>query len=394
MFINKIFYHIRNKTLLKKIDYYFCYKFGFYKPLYHFFSNIKINEKKVICDNFHGKGFSCNPKYIVEEIHKQLPDFKIIWVFDYYHLKPTSLPDYVIPVQYNTTKELYHIATSKFWIFNYRRSTQLPKRKGQYYFQTWHGSISPKMIEKDAIDSVSQKYIDNAKIDSSKIDYCISGSKFLSNLYKNVFWYNGPILEYGCPRNDIFFNGTKAELIKKKLGIESKKICLYAPTFRKDYSFDSYDLDYNQLNSFLNQTTTEWIILVRYHPNIIFKDNPEINSQVLNVSTYPDPQELLLISDMVITDYSSIIYDYCIQLKPAFIFASDYDQYINNDRHLYFDLSETPFSIAKTTDELIENIKIFDKNIYEKRVKSFLSKMGNLEDGNASKRTVEFLKTL
>ena len=392
---NKIIFHISNKTLSKKIDFYFCYKFKFYKILYFIFSHFNLNEKKVICDNFHGKGFSCNPKYIVEELHKRFPDYIIIWIFDFYHLKPDTLPDYVIPVQYDTTKELYHLATAKFWIFNYRRSHQLPKRNGQFYFQTWHGSIGPKMIEKDAIESVSERYIYNAKLDSTKIDYCISGSRFLSNLFNTVFWYNGPILEFGCPRNDILFDKSKVETIKKQLGLESKKICMYAPTFRKDYAFNTYDLDYTKLYQYLNKDKNEdWVILLRFHPNIIFEGMPENNPNVINVSTYPDPQELCLISDMLITDYSSIVYDYMIQSKPAFIYASDYDDYIHNDRHLYFELTDTPFSIAKTTDELIENMKNFNKTKYDKEVIEFLTRMGNLENGNAAKKTVDFLLTL
>ena len=394
-FFNKLFFHINNKTLTKKLDYYFCYKLKFYKILYFIFSFFKLNEKKVICDNFHGKGFSCNPKYIVEELHRRFPNYIIIWVFDFYHLNPNTLPDYVIPIQYDTTKELFHLATSKYWIFNYRRSHQLPKRKGQLYFQTWHGSIGPKMIEKDAVESVSKRYIDNAKLDSTKIDYCISGSKFLTNLFNKVFWYDGPVLEFGCPRNDLFFDKSKTDEIKQKLNLKSKKICMYAPTFRKDYAFNNYDLDYSKLYDFLNKNTKdEWVILLRFHPNIIFEGMPEDNPNVINVSTYSDPQELCLISDILITDYSSIVYDYMLQSKPAFIYASDYDDYIRNDRHLYFKITDTPFSIAKTTDELLDNIKTFNKIKYDKEVKHFLAKMGNLENGNASKKTVDFLLTL
>lgn len=394
-FLGKIGYHIHNKTFLKKIDFYICYKLKLYKILYPFFCLFKINDKKIICDNFHGKGFSCNPKYIVEELHKRYPEYIIIWIFDFYHLKPDTLPDFVIPIQYDTTKELYHLATSKFWIFNYRRTHQLPKRKGQIYFQTWHGSIGPKMIEQDAIESVSQRYVNNSKIDSTKIDYCISGSKHLTRLYNNSFWYNGPVLEFGSPRNDILFDKSKVETIKKQLGLESKKICMYAPTFRKDYAFNNYDLDYSKLYEFLNKDENEnWVILLRFHPNIIFEGMPEDNPNVINVSTYPDPQELCLISDMLITDYSSIIYDYIIQSKPAFIYASDYEDYVNNDRHLYFQLTDTPFSIAKTTDELIQNIQNLDKLKYDKKVQEFLSKMGALEDGLASKKTVDFLHNL
>lgn len=391
----KIGYHFRNKTFLKKIDFYICYKLKFYKILYPIFCLFKINNKKVVCDNFKGRGFSCNPKYIVEELHRRFPEYKIIWIFDFYHLDPKTLPEYVIPVQYYTTKELFHLATSKFWIFNYRRYKQIPKRKDQIYFQTWHGSIGPKMIEADALETLDKDYLENAKIDSTKINYCISGSKHLTNIYKNSFWYNGPILEFGSPRNDILFDKTKYEIIKKQLGLESKKICLYAPTFRKDYLFDSYTLNYNQLNSFLKKYTSEdWITLVRFHPNIIFEELPQFQNNVVNVSDYPDSQELLLISDMLITDYSSIIYDYALLSRPAFIFAPDYEDYIKNDRNLYFKLSETPFPIAKTTEELINNIQNLNKTKFEKDINDFLLSKGALEDGNASKKTVDFLLNL
>lgn len=392
MIITKIRNLAKKKLLFTKIDEILCFNFKFYKIKYIFYKIFKINKYKIVFDNFQGKGYADNPKYIAEELHNQFPEFKIIWLYNFLNTLSVDFPDYIIPVHFQSSKALYHLATAKFWVFNYRPFWQLPKRNKQIYIQTWHGSIGPKMIEKDAEKYLDKAYVKRAIYDSSKISVCISGSGHLSNIYKNSFWYNGKILEVGSPRNDILFNQKGKDEILKKLGIKNKKVCLYAPTFRNDYSFKKYNLDFKRLKTFLDQKTkSEWIILIRFHPHLSIKSLSIDFNDVINVSSYSDAQELLLISDILITDYSSIIFDFCNLYRPAFIYAPDYSSFINDERPVYFKLEETPFPIAKTNDILIENINSLDMNDYETKVKTFLKEKQSFDNGHASEKTVEYI---
>ena len=112
---------------------------------------------------------------------------------------------------------------------------------------------------------------------------------------------------------------------------------------------------------------------------------------VTDVSLYPDSQELLLVSDCVITDYSSIIYDFLITKRPAFIFAVDYEHYKQTERKLYFSLEDTPFSLARTNDELVSNISKLDITDYEVKVDEFLKKYGLFDKGDSSKKLCEVI---
>ena len=280
-------------------------------------------KNKILCDNFVGKGYGDNPKYIVEEFHRQMPDFEIIFLVE----KNTDLslfPDYVRTVRIYSLRHLYEMASSKFWIFNYRKAVHINKKHGQFYIQTWHGNIGPKKCERSAEKTLDTFYLHNAKEDSTQIDVCISGSSHLTNVYKNDFWYSGEILESGYPRADILFDALAACRIKKEMGVEGKRICMYAPTFRNSHSLDSYCLNYSTLKNALEEKLGgEWIVFLRLHPNMANVELKSLPEYIKNVSPFPDVQELLAAADCLITDYSSIIYEFMLTKRPAFIFATD-----------------------------------------------------------------------
>jgi CDP-glycerol glycerophosphotransferase len=289
------------------------------------------------------------------------------------------------------------MATAKIWISTVRMPLFAAKRKNQFYVQTWHGCIALKRIEKDCEEALSSRYLTTAKHDSKMIDVMISNSSFCTNMYKNTFWYDGDVAEIGCPRNDLFFHQNKShfEEIKSALNIPlNKKVLLYAPTFRKNNSMQKYNIDYERLKYNLEKALGgEWVIALRLHPRLKNCVDEKLfnNTYMINASSYSDSQELLMVADAVISDYSSIMFDYLPTKRPVFVYACDIDEY-KKDRNFYFNLFSLPYSVAQNNDELENNILEFSSSDYLKAVDRFIDDIGLMDDGSASERVAELIK--
>lgn len=357
----------------------------------------KINEKKIICSSYNHTRISCNPKYITKYlIENNIHDFEIVWV-----LRKSKQNDQNIEgvrfVKFLSLRYLYEMATAKYILSNQRTDFIVGKRKNQKYIQLWHSSVRLKKIEGDAEKYLSKYYIKMAKKDSKKTDVMVSGSKHSTEIYRRAFWFSGEILEIGTPRNDILFNNNDMLVnnIREKIGIpKDNKVLLYAPTFRNNYQYDYNLLEVKKLKNILEKNSNEnWIILIKFHPNMI-RENiyDNILDSAINVSNYEDIQELFLISDYLITDYSSVMFDFCLTYKPIFLFVPDLEKYYLMERDLYFQLEELPFSISKNMKELERNITSFELDIYKNSVKKFLGKIGSFESGNACEKFIDYLK--
>ena len=334
-----------------------------------------IQKKKVYLTNINGRGFADNQKYIAQELLGRNNGYQLVWLLQ--NTKEQKLPKEIKPVKIGTIKEIYHMATSQFWINNVRFNQYFRKRKGQYYIQTWHAGLGFKRIEKDVEDTLSKEYIQMAKTDSKAIDLIVSNGPFMTNHFKRIFWYNGEFLEKGHPRNDIFY--TAGEKEKKKiyqaLGIPAhKKTVLYAPTFRSDYGLSAYDMDYERVLKVLSEKFGgEWVLLVRLHPNLFDKfDALNLKGEnIINASSYSDMQELLFASDVMITDFTSAMFEFAIMDKPCFLYASDLEEYMK-ERGL-ITLDEVPFPKTDTNDGLEKIIKEYEKESYLEKVHEFMA---------------------
>ncbi|MBR4629678.1 MAG: CDP-glycerol glycerophosphotransferase family protein [Treponema sp.] len=371
-------------------------QYGLYKIFYLLVPFLKINKNKVVFSSFRGNKYGDNPKYIAEELHKEMPEMQLVWLIN--RLKNVSeidFPPYIKVVNQNSFKALYELATAKFWVDNFRKAFFVPKRKGQFYLQLWHGALALKGIEKDVEDKLEKKYVKQAKKDSKYTDLCVAGTQHLHNIYKNSFWYDGKIIDTGSPRNDILFSTDEAKKseIRKQLNCAEEEICLYAPTFRNNADTSVYNIDYKLLKSTLEQKFGgTWKIFIRLHPQMVFmKSKLNIPDFVTDVSAYPDSQELLLVSECVVTDYSSIIYDFAITKRPAFIFATDYEYYKQSERSLYFSLEETPFKLSQTNEQLVKNINSFNLPDYEEELNEFNKKFGVFDNGTSSSKVCEII---
>lgn len=347
-----------------------------------------IQQNKIIIWSDVFKTYGCNPKYITEYIVKNYPnEFDIVWVIDAMIDIPKDIPNDVRIVRYFSVQYLKELHTAHYIICNQRigDSCFWHKRDGQIYIQTWHSSLRLKTIEKDAVKYLPEHYIQSAKMDSKRIDYIISGCKFSSDIFKNSFWYDGEVIECGTPRIDYLFDKSDIEHIYSKTNLSKEyKYIIYAPTFRDNDSYN-YNIDFKRIIAACEKRFGgKWKVLYRLHPNLIFKiGSYDLGDECINMCRYPDIQELLKISDMLITDYSSCMFDMMFLGKPCIEFMPDLDDYIANERKLYFDINELPFETALTVHEAEQKIIEFDNQKYDNKIAQFMQKIGSYETGNA-----------
>ena len=356
----------------------------------------KINNKKIVFDNFNGKGFGCNPKYIATELIKKNVDCDMVWLVNDMN---TEMPKEIRKVKYGSFKSYYELTTAKIWIDNVRNYKGIPKKKKQFYIQTWHASIGFKKCEADIEKLLPEQYVKEAKNDGQITDLMISDSNFVTNVFKSAFWYNGKIEQIGLPRNDIL--NELPEKIKKKVydyfKIEySKKIVIYAPTFRKEEKEDYIKFDYHKCCKILSEKFGgEFVLLIRLHPNDV-EHAKQIKEDefVKNATLYPDIQELLAVSEVGITDYSSVAFDLAFVGKPVFLLCKDYENFIKKERDLFFDMKELPFSLNLTEEELYKSIQEFSIDEYNKICAEFYDRddIKPVKTSQASYKIVQIIK--
>ena len=349
---------------------------------------LPVRRNKIVFNNFRGHGYGDSPKYIAEEIIRQGLNYDMVWLVDNMNLK---FPSEVRKVSLSSIRTSFELSTAKVIISNVKVSLPYHKKRSQYYIQTWHGSVSFKDIEKDAKEKLQPQYLKETIADSKLIDLFLSCNSIQTHEIQTSFWYDGDIYECGSPRNDMYYKSVQyKDNVKKCLGLSlDTKIVLYAPTFRDDHRTDVYNLDLEKIKKSLAANFGgEWCVLVRLHPNVMGKNIVELCDNTIDVTSYPDMQELLLISNILITDYSSTIYDAAIMRKIVLLYAPDLEEYKEKRglKPFYFTL---PTRINQTNDELLEYISEFDETMYMQRLKGFLSTFRVFDDGNASKRVVE-----
>jgi len=365
--------------------------------IFYLFRIFPIQQNKIVFDNYFGRAYACNPKYITEALlaMDSSKSIDIVW---------TCLPKYkdtlakgVRYVKYRSIRSYWELATAKVWVDNVRKRTYEKKRKKQFYIQTWHGAIGIKKSEGDAADKITPKFLKIAKYDSPQINLMISNSTFCTQFYKRAFWYHGPIAEFGYPRNDIFANPKqKISLqVRSFFNIDSStSILLYAPTFRKTSAlWDQLVLDLPRLLLNLEKKFNgKWVCLLRLHPWAVKHDanKPIFNSKIIDATHYPDIQELLLSAGVLVTDYSSCMFDYLIQKKPAFMYAPDIQNYVE-ERGLLMDPFTLPFTCATDNDELEKQVLEFDIENFIKKTELFFSENELKEDGFASQKTANLI---
>lgn len=349
-----------------------------------------IQNNKVLFMHMKGMGYGGNPKYIAEKLWNKAGDeLDLVWAVSEKNL---AFPKGIRTVQMGTIEYYSELATAHIWIDNTRKTADVRKREGQYYIQTWHGAAPIKKVEKDAADSLTDTYIENAKRDSGMADLFLSGSRFYTDLYRKSFWYSGEIMQVGLPRQDIFWSDMNVKSkVYRHYGIDEKYgFVLYAPTFRRDFSVDYYDLDILNVTEALKARFNKLFVCgVSKHPDIRNVQYKFYEGQkYIAVDDYDDFEELLMAADILITDYSGCMYDFSFTKRPVFLYQKDIEDY-KSDRNFYIPMEKLPYIQASTNRKLIDSILDFDDERYQKKLQEFMEGMGNFDNGTASDQVAE-----
>ena len=358
-----------------------------------------MKENVILFESFFGKSYSDSPKYIYEYIAKNYPgEYEFVWVLKD---KKTKLPFGGKKVKRFSFEYSKYLATAKYLVFNGRQPLWFRKREGQVFLETWHGTPLKKLVfDQEEVLSASPRYKINVYKQREQWDYLVSANSFSTETFKRCFMYDGKMLDYGYPRNDILYRPDKDEFarnLKKKLGIpEDKKTILYAPTWRDDESYGAGQYKFTlalDLERLRREFSDEYVVLLRTHYFIADKiDVTGMEDFVYNLSDYNDIAEIYLISDICITDYSSVFFDYANLRRPILFYTYDLDKYRDQLRGFYISIEDdVPGPLLLTNDDVVAAIKNIDQitEEYKEKYDVFYNRFCDYDDGNASKRIVE-----
>lgn len=358
--------------------------------LYPLFRKLPIKKNRVVFEGWWGDKYHCNPRALYEYIDKNEPNYECIWIFKD---ESTPIEGNAKKVRKNTLKYHYYMATSKYFVNNVNFSDSFVKRDGMVEIQTMHGTPLKTLGLDVPGELPTQEHVDKFLRRCGRWDHLVVQSDRVAEITKSCFAYKKNYLKLGYPRNDVLFSEDKEEIcsnVKKELGIpDNKKVILYAPTWRVKNKFDmKLDLD-----RFSEELSDEYVLLLRVHPFAAKGlKSYMLNDFVKDASDYESIEKLFLITDILITDYSSLMFDYAILNKPMLFFTYDLETYKNNLRGFNLDFEEeAPGPLLETSDEVIDAIKNID-NVVEScknKIEEFRDKFCQYESGDASKKIVE-----
>ena len=369
-----------------------------HKTLFEKHSKNKLDKSKIFFESFHGNSYSHNPKYIYEQMLKMGYDKKFTFVWSY--SGKLDIPGNPIIVNRECDKYYEELASSKYWVNNISFPVKKIK-KDIVYIQTTHGTPLKHMGED--IQNESPKTVKgNIVLEAKKWNYLISPNHYAHEIFKRAFKYKKNIIDTGYPANDIFYEeiNKKVNKIKEDLKINSeKKIILFAPTFRDTERDIKGDFCFNlslDLKKLFDKFNDDHIILLRLHYLIASNINidKKLKKFAIDVSNYDDIHELLLISDLLITDYSSVFFDYAHSKRPILFFMPDIKDYEDNIRGFYLDIKkDLPGPIFMNEDDLIDGVKNISKinEEFKDRYEKFYNSYCYLGHGNASEKLIKIV---
>lgn len=373
--------------------------------LFYFFRLFPIQQKKIVFCCIEGTtGYSCNPKYIAEELLRRKCSDTLVWLVNDTGKK---FPKEIKVVKNTLWNRAYELTTAHIWVDNSRKQLEVRKRQGQIYIQTWHAKLGFKPTCLDRGASFTKIAYLVSRHDSDLVDYWLSNSDWYDKSLKTGSLYEGKTLRFGSPRCDILVNQREAqkEKVRKLYHLpQDTKLLMYAPTFRggsqetdRRIRADEGMLNYDTLVINLkNRFGGNWHILLRLHPQLAARqiENKVQNEKITDVSKADDMYEILAGCDAFMTDYSSAAFDAALMMIPVFLYCEDYREYEKERGSLLWNLREMPFGMAEDQKELGRVIEAFDEEKYRAGLEELFRSCGVREDGRSSERMAEFLEDL
>ena len=369
---------------------------------------VKVDPKLVIFIAFHGRGYSDNPRAIYEAMRQdpRFEGYRFIWFIKKHKQKQITIPGAEVK-DYFSFSYFYYMSKAKYWIINCKMPDYIAKKEEQVYLQTWHGTPLKRLAHdieaaedmtfyRSAVSfaQMTQSY----DIDVARYNYMISPNRFCTEVFQSAFRIQRErLIETGYPRNDFICNTTKEEMerLKEKYQLpKDKKIVLYAPTWRDNsyvasgYTFE-LKADFHKWKEILGE---EYIVVFKPHYLIIntYEKDSSLQGFLYSIPAEADIRELYVISDMLITDYSSVFFDYAILKRPIYFYMYDIEEYANDLRGFYLDIhKDLPGDIYTNEDELLAAVKqdAYDETAYQ----AFYERFCSCEDGKAAKRVIDIV---
>lgn len=371
------------------------------KKLYKLMRLAPLDEQTIVFETGQGKQYSDSPRAIYEELIRQGDARRKVWI---YHKRLPVTDQHTTVVKRHSPAFFWHLATAKYWINNHNFPNYIHRRDQGVYIQTWHGTPLKRMfLDQDNFYGRDPGYIDRVKEASAQWNALVSPSPYATKAMQSAYGYTGKVYELGYPRNDVLRGLNASEIragVRRRLSIPHERtVVLYAPTFRDDqpttrgrFAFQWPFAPKDFVERFGNDVT----LLVRTHflINTKLEIPEELKSNIIDVSGFPDINELFLASDMLVTDYSSSFFDYSVLERPIIFFAYDLENYRDNLRGFYLDYeTELPGPVATTAaglfDEIDRAASVTDED--RERLRSFAKQYAPNDDGHAAARVIDRL---
>jgi CDP-glycerol glycerophosphotransferase len=367
----------------------------------------KVDKRVILFESNLGRNYSGNPRFIYEEMVARGLDRKYKCYFILEDVT-TVLPGNARKVKRISIFYFYLFSRAGVWVSDTRMPTYLRKRKNTVYIQTWHGTPLKRLaLDLEQVTMEGEKNLQDYKMkfaeNSKTWDYLLSQNSYSTQIFRRAFDYHQEILEIGYPRNDLLVNKNDKvtiQKIKQKLGLPTdKKILLYAPTWRDNehyghhqYKFSS-GMDFSYLRK---QLATEYIVIVKAHYLVGEAiDDSRYKGFLYQYDATYDIAELYLVADLLITDYSSVMFDYSLLGRPMIFFTYDLEDYKDKLRGFYFNfIEEAPGPFAITTEQLVTQIKEYDADKFKEKYLAFTDKYNHADCGDASKKVVDVILSL
>ncbi|MGP4024754.1 bifunctional glycosyltransferase/CDP-glycerol:glycerophosphate glycerophosphotransferase [Actinomadura sp. 3N407] len=358
--------------------------------------NLPVRELAVF-DAYRGRQYSCNPRGIYDELRRRGTDIECVWVTENGQFgKPTGARTVLAG-----TREHYEaLARARYVFGNWSQKDWFAKRDDQTYVQCWHGTPLKKLgYDVKTMPYKRTEGVDWMEYDVPHWDLLLAQNAFSVPLFRRAFRYDGPVFESGYPRNDVLnspHRGEIASVVRRRLGIpEGKRVVLYAPTWRDDFHHAvgkrAFRLEFD-IDRFRAALGDDHVLLLRTH--YLVTDRPKLRPGdcVMDVSVYPDISELFLISDVLVTDYSSSMFDFAVTGRPMVFFTYDLERYRDHVRGFYFDFdAEAPGPLLSTSQEVVDALREpngLDAGFRDARA-AFAARYCPHDDGHAASRVLD-----
>lgn len=346
-------------------------------------------------ESFAGSAIADSPLALFQEARSRSVGGQLFW----------TVKDLSVPVPEGATPVVLHsaayhqiLSTAKWLVNNNNFPYYFQKRPGQVYVQTWHGTPLKKIGNDVPSGNLSISYRQLMKREANQWDFLLAQNSYANERLKGAFGFDGEVLELGYPRNDSLITESVAEFpadLRTRLGISPEQhVVLYAPTWRDNVrtATNHYDLvSYLDFETLHKEFGTSVVVLLRGHSNTIAANRKFAGINVIDVSKHPDINEVMLASDSLVTDYSSIMFDYANLGRPIFVLAPDIQDYSSSTRGFYYEFEQNlPGPLLNNTGELVRILKE-DPTAYLYRVRNYVNQFAPMDDGQARSRVADVI---